>query len=349
MIKYLTYFFSLLLLLSCDDNENGKFKRLISEYNLDEIKHFEHSYGQAIRMYVQNNIISISNSPKFQIFQYNLDGQLIKTLTKPGGAPWESHALWHFSFSGNGSRYWVHDYDKQMLKCYDYKKDSMILYRKEITQGNVHLLDDNRFIIPRTDCINNKYFFSIYDIKNQKYVADISLNDSLNIKSTIVNKRDLSMYLLSGGFSSYNMGDEILYYMYNVGRFIIMNKKTLSFKIFKDVHNQPIPTAYLKNGIVHLSNKNSIITLSGAIDNKYVYLLSPKDEPVNVKLRSADKFFIDVYEKHNGKYLKSINVPLLDDGVIPMRIAISEKRLIISYDNQEIYIYNFDNSIVGKL
>lgn len=344
MIKKKIYYIIVFLLLACNENNDSK-NRTIINYKLSEQRHFEHTFGTAIRMNVQNNIISLSNAPSFGIYQYNLYGNLIRKLTEPGSAPWESHAIWHFSFTKDGKKYWVHDYDKQSIKCYDYAKDSMLFYIKEITQGNVHPIDDDNFIIPHTDIVNNKFLFSIYNIPKKEYIKHFSLTDSLKIKSNIVNQKDLCLWLLSGNFAD-NYKNNLLYYIYDIGRFFIFNKKEKTMKIYKDVRNLPIPIAYVKNQGIHFTEK-SIAAISGCIDAKYVYILSVKYN--SEKLTTDNTYLIDIYQINNGKYLKSIEVPKYDGNAIPKQISLSQNKLIILYDSQVIVSYNFTNKIVENL
>ncbi|MEA4840321.1 MAG: 6-bladed beta-propeller [Bacteroidales bacterium] len=330
------HFISLFVLLSigfgCRNTEE-KHRNVDSKYKLIEYSVFEHDMGQIIRITADDSCIYISNAPDYKIFVYDFKGNLKKTIGNKGPAPWEFGSIWSFAKEKDGKSYWVHDYSKQHIKKYSAKNDSLLISRRLKTTNNIQYLKDGKFLVPRVINKSRDFVISVYNAENNIFEKDFNLTTISGIESDLINKD----YVLSGFFCK-NSSNEIIYSCIYAGVFFHFNRSCDSVKIYKDIRNLPIPKSSISNNEIHLSPRQ-LVSICSAVDNSKIYLLTLKDEtqnPMKCKI-----FYIDIYNLRNGKYIKSITLPLYRGEEIPVYMAKTKDYLIIGYINGTIAVYDF--------
>ena len=331
--------FVLTFLFSCTYTEKiDDFRVIDSKVDLKLLKSFNH-LGYIVRLWADKNNIYISSAPNFQIYQYDLKGNLIRKYGKSGPAPWENGTLWYFEKTSDNKYYWVHDYSKQMVKKFNLSNDTMIENHKLMTINNIILDGNDNFYIPKINFTTKNFHISKLNIKSKEFCAEININRLVGLDSKQA-PLSYSDYIFEGDFCKNSKG-QILYYCYNAGISFLINTNNDSVSVIKDVRQLPIPKAYLKNKEVHLAPKN-MVCLSGALDEKYMYLLTTKTQPKGLNSLRNNTFYIDIYNIETFKYLKSFELPKFKDEEIPFKIAKKDNNLIVAYEDSNVGIYKIN-------
>ncbi len=325
----------ILLLLSCNGTEESG-NRNISEYKLNEICRFEYEDGYIIRTTVDDTLIYITSALTNSIEIYDYTGKHFKTIGKKGEAPWENGTIWSFYLDSNS--YWLHDYPKMALKKYDSKTDTLQVFRRFITKHNVLYVHNNQFLVPNFDSGSGIFYLSFYDAIADSITRNVDINKLTRRFEKIPPYGD---FTFQGNFCKNKFNDAVFYCTYN-SAFFYYKDKTGEVTFHNDIRNLPIGEPTNINDVIHLSPMNVGI-VSAAMDEKYIYMLTPRYLEENLKIKS---YLIDVYKIDDKKYIKSFILPEIKHDYA-LCISVSTKGLIITgaYGNLIVYSLDFLNEL----
>lgn len=332
MKRFLIFILLCTSIIACNEEQNNI--RILSNYKLKEISHFGHLKGHIIRLWA-DSLIYISDAPDFKVSVYNYQNELVKVLGKKGPAPWEFGSIWGFARDSNDSTYWVHDYQKKLLKNYNYYTDSMISSCKVETRNNVQYMGEGNFLMPRMRKTDNNLLLSVLDVNTKKIIKDFNLSEKANLESN-----DYGHHMVLHGNFAKSLSNNTIYACENAGIFFKINMQTDSITVHKYIGDIPTPKNSIHNGMVLLEPK-IYAPYSVAVDEQCIYFLAGAN--YNKRPEMCRAFYIDIYDLESCKYKNSIKVEKREGDYIPKIIAKYKDKIILAYNDYSVVIYQYEN------
>lgn len=239
--------------------------------------------------------------------------------------------------------YTIHSAERMFRKfrISDNKEIHKIKPYKRLSKG-VFLGDANFLTVHYTRSSKGwKFKFSVYSHEKEKTIKSYHLKDVVNEKYDVTYNEKCIDFVFEGGFTS---NQKFTFYI---------SKKTSLFFAFDSAGE----LLYVKNGIngelfpktkesKFLNFQNCKLTpdkrriRDATNDSEYLYLLS------NILNKSDESSVsIDIYRTINGEYIGSALVPYLFDSIkpYPNKISISNGKFFVTYQNNVIVEYEFEN------
>lgn len=239
-----------IIILSCskESNEN-KDNRKINSNTLSNAEHlFKIDDSFPIRAWGNRNKFYISLAPQNHVKEYDANGKQTKIYGRSTENMKYDGTIWHFSLSEKDA-FWIHDYSTSQLKEYRIKDDSLINSNMIQTKNNVFFIDDDKFLIPIPDTINNGFKISLYNAKTKKYEKDLTLTEISNAPS--VKNPDFYSYIFQGDFVKIDTTN-IIYYCTNASTYFKINLTDWKATLYSEFRNLKIPNIKIQYAAIKL-------------------------------------------------------------------------------------------------
>ena len=172
-----------------------------------------------------------------------------------------------------------------------YKKYSIPLFDRGIA------INDSIVLLSSIDTLSHDKLFFRYNVFNNQA-------SKLNVPLPVIGDYG---FRNDGFFSCSNESNKTVYFLYHIGEFIVIdnpNGKITSRNTIDKYNFKPIIVE--KSGVFYKSRKTKKVNFAGAVNSKYIFVLSNMNTFVEKSSNSRQKY-IDLYDsKYPHYYIKSI-------------------------------------------
>lgn len=247
------------------------------------------------------------------------DGKEMFSVGSKGEGPKENLSIGFFDVDLSDSVISIIDIGQNAIKQITFNKSLQNYYKTDYLISRGVKIDDSNFLISTTQS----------DLQQLKFVI-ININNGEKKELTKVNELFKEEYsgLLYDGFLI-RANDKNYYVCYQSNLFICFNDNgDLIFKSKTII--EPRSAEIIKRGAFIIPH-GVITVLDIDVDDQYLYVLSSVKEA-----KEGDFLSIDCYNSQNGKYHKSILVPIREGYDFPRNIRVVRNSVYVQYENNMV-------------
>lgn len=264
-----------------------------------------------------------------QIFQLSDAGRIITTVSHEGEAPWEHQGLNQISFRSDS----LFSFDNLTMRLRGFSTDGQFGGYRETSGMFITgtTLSSDHAILLESDIETGLSFVTINrkagTVLRQMNISEL-LEGSENILHPDVAFQGQLIPIEKGGAYFYCLKAGIIIRFDESGSPIFVNS-TIDAKL--------PPTVTVRSSgdfLIYQEEPSYTSNLSAAGSAEELLILS------NLRFSQGNVKRIDIYEGETGRYLHSMEVPSLEDNILPVKIETDgDKKLIVLYEDQSLVTY----------
>lgn len=303
-------------------------ERSIGE-RLKERKRFFWKGGGISDIQIYQDAIWLADYSSQQIHQVSMEGEILGSISQEGEAPWEHQGLNQISFRGDS----VYSFDNLTMRLRGFSLEGEFGSYQEASGmfSNGTTLSPENALLLESD-IHNGLSFICMNLKTGEVLNRLNIMELLSATGEVqypdVALQGQLIPIAEGGAYFYCLKAGIIIRFDESGNPLFVNS-TIDAKL-------PPKVSLRSSGdfLIYQEEPNYASNLSAAGSTEELLVLS------NIRFSQGIGKRIDIYDGKSGLYQHSLEVPTLEDNILPIRIEMDgNRKLTILYEDQSLVTY----------